>query len=465
MALALTHLPLTGLSEVEADVVNALSAQLDGFTAANRLKTAYYEGTKRLADLGISIPPEMRHVDTVIGWPGTAVDVLEERLDFLGWASSTRDDYGLGAIFTANNLGPESSMGHLDSLIYGVAFVATGAGDVTAGEPEVLVTVESPLSMTVAWSRRSRSVTAALAINEVDPTTATATSITIYLPDETIRADRPGGVGSWKVSHRDRHDLGVVTVSRLVNRPWGAHRSGRSEISRAVRALTDNAVRTLLGSEVAREFYSAPQRWVMGADESSFVDAAGNPVPAWQTYLGRVLAMSRDENGEVPEVGQFPASPPTPYWEAIRGLSQLFAAEAAMPVSYLGLISDNPASADAIKAGEVRLIKRSERRHVQLGTGWKATAAHALMVRDGISRPPDGFADRISCAWRDPSTPTEAASADAATKLVASGILPPDSPVTWDRVGLTQAQQKRLEADNARRRIETFAAEVAAEQP
>ena len=87
------------------------------------------------------------------------------------------------------------------------------------------------------------------------------------------------------------------------------------------------------------------------------------------------------------------------------------------------------------------------------------------MVRDGISRPPDGFGDRISCAWRDPSTPTEAASADAATKLVAAGILPPDSPVTWDRVGLTQAQQRRLEADNARRRIETFAAEVAAEEP
>lgn len=462
MALALTHLPLTGLSQHEQDAVQRLLDRLSRHASANSLKTAYYEGSNRLRDMGISIPPEMRDVETVIGWPGTAVDVLEERLDLLGWSSSTDDDYGLSEVFERNQLAAEASMGHLDSLIYGVAFAAVGAGDVKAGEPDVLVSIESPVSMTVEWSRRSRRVTAALAINESDEVVGEASSVTLYLPDETIRAERSSG-SDWRVTYRDAHGLGQVLVSRLANRPWGADRSGRSEISRAVRALTDNAVRTLLGSEVAREFYSAPQRWVMGADADAFVDASGQQIPAWQTYLGRVLALERDSQGDLPTVGQFPAGSPAPYWESIRGLSQLFSAEAGIPVSYLGLISDNPASADAIKAGEVRLIKRSERRHVQLGAGWMSTAAHALMVREGTSTLPAEFAQRITCRWRDPSTPTEASSADAAVKLVASGVLPADSSVTWDRVGLTKAQQRRLASDQARRRVAAFAADADAE--
>ena len=45
----------------------------------------YYEGSTRVRDLGVAIPPELQRVQTVVSWPGIAVDALEERLDWLGW--------------------------------------------------------------------------------------------------------------------------------------------------------------------------------------------------------------------------------------------------------------------------------------------------------------------------------------------------------------------------------------------
>src|SRR5699024_5320406 len=81
-----------------------------------------------------------------------------------------------------------------------------------------------------------------------------------------------------------------------------------SEITPAVRSLTDSAMRTLVGAEVAREFYAVPQRYLMGAPESFFLDEDGNPRGAWDAMMGKILAIERDEEtGDVPTVGSFAA--------------------------------------------------------------------------------------------------------------------------------------------------------------
>ena len=72
----------------------------------------------------------------------------------------------------------------------------------------------------------------------------------------------------------------------------------------------------------------------------------------------------------------------------------------------------------------------------------------ALLVRDG--EVPETYDDSVTTKWRDAATPTRAASADEATKLIASGVLPADSSVTYDRVGLSPAEQRQVAADKRR---------------
>lgn len=445
MAIALS-LPTLALSRDEADLIDYHVDRLAKFERANKLAAAYYEGRQRVKHLGIAIPPSLRDIDTIVGWPGTVVDVIEERLDWLGWTSDTGDVLGLDDIARANDLDVEAGLGHLDALIYGLGFVIVGAG--FEGEPQPLITVESPRNVTGEWDGRIRRLSSALQIEEVND--GHADLVSLYLPDQTIRAVRAGY--GWTVADRDEHGLGRVPVAVLPNKPRASRAEGRSEITPAVRSYTDAAVRTLLGMEVHREFYQAPQRYALGADESAFTDADGNVKTGWETVMGRMLAIPRDEDGEMPQVGQFTPSSPQPYLEQVRGLAQLMAGEAGIPSSYMGFVSDNPASADAIRAAEARLVKRAERRQTVFGRGWREVAYLALLTRDGAV--PAEFAN-VGNRWRDAATPTRSAAADEATKLIGTGVLTPDSSVTYDRVGLTPQEQRTLESDKRRARAQT----------
>jgi hypothetical protein len=439
------------LSSDELGLIHALLVKLKQHQLSNHTKEAYYEGKQRLKDLKISIPPSMKLVEAVVGWAGTAVDVLEERLDFEGFLGA--DALGLNDIYRANDLDLESSLGHKDALIYGSGFIFVGKGK--DGEPDPLITIESPKKATAIYDMRSRMISAALLVNGDEMGEITQGSL--YLPDQTIYFEVYEN--TFVEMGRDVHLLGRVPVAPLINNPRSGDPHGRSEITRAVRSYTDSAMRTMLGAEVAREFYSAPQRYVLGAKEDAFLDADGNPIDAWKATLGRVLAMPyNDDDGVVPQVGQFQANSPAPYFDQIRAYAQLFAAETAIPASYLGFQTDNPASADAIRQMEARLVKRAERRQRQFGRTWSEVAKLALLVRDG-SIPAEAI--NIRPIWRDAATPTRAASADAAIKLIQSGVLLPDSEVTYNLLGFSDSDKQQLKTEKAAAQASQLVANLA----
>lgn len=435
---------LTGLSDSERDALNANMRQLATFQPSNLVKQAYYTGTQRVRDLGIAIPPVMRSIETVVGWPETVVDVLEERMNFEGFGWPDEDDRGLSAIVDENHLIPESSQGITDSLIYGVDFICVGSG--MNGEPDPLVTFESPLNTTGIWSARARRLTSAVSV-KVDEEDGRPVVVTLYLPDETITAE-PNRNGGFTVTNRDEHRLGRVPVVRMANRPRTADLHGRSEITRAVRAYTDIGVRTLLGMEVAREFYAAPQRYLLGASESAFVGPDGENRTAWETYLGRMLAFDPgvDEMGNPRDVkaGQFPAATMEPFIGQMQLLASMVASASGMPSSYLGFHTDNPPSADGTRALEARLVKRAERRDTSCGVALVEAARMALLIRDGDPGPAG-----LHARWADPATPTIAATTDAVVKQVQAGILPARSEVTLTKLGYSPSERARITADAA----------------
>lgn len=446
------------LTADELILIERMTKKVEHHLTKNQEKERYYEGKNRLKDLRISIPPQLTGVESVVGWPGTTVSVLEERLDFEGYLGG--EELGLDEIVRANELESESSLGHIDALIYGTGFVIVGTGG--EGEPSPLITIESPKRMTAIYDRRLRRLVAALAVahDEEDDVNRTLTSATLYLPNETVQMafnnNKPVELS------RDVHNLGRVPVARFLNQPRSGDSGGRSEISRAVRSYTDSAMRTLLGAEVAREFYSAPQRYVLGADENAFTDADGNPLNSWSVIQGRLLGVPFNETENVmPQVGQFQANSTLPYFEQIRAYAQLLSAETSVPASYLGFQTDNPSSADAIRQMEARLVKRAERRQRQFGRTWMEVARLALLVRDGEI--PDAI-NNVRPLWRDASTPTRAAAADEAVKLISAGVLLPNSEITYNRIGLTDSDKEQLKAEKATQQATDLIGLIAAGQ-
>lgn len=428
------------LTNDELLLIQTLVHKLNRHQFQNAIRERYYEGKNRLKDLNISIPPGLKTLDTVIGWAGTTVDVLEEHLDFEGYIGGQQ--LGLSDIFRENELDLESSQGHKDALIYGTGFVFVGTG--MEGEPNPLITIESPKRATAIYDMRTRRPMAALLANYSDE--GIVESGSVYLSNETIYFELVNR--TYIETMRDVHNLGRVPCAPLINNPRSGDPWGRSEITRGVISLVDSAVRTLVGAEVAREFFSAPQRYILGADESAFLDPDGNPTNGWNVIQGRVLGIAyNDDDGVMPQVGQFQANSPAPYFDQIRAYANLLAGETAIPVAYLGYPADgNPASADAIRALESRLVKKAERRQKQFGRTWLEVARLALLIRDGEI--PAEFS-QVRPIWRDPATPTVAAAADAAVKLITAGVLLPDSEVTYNRLGFSDTDKAQLARDKA----------------
>lgn len=439
MTSTIPELPLLSLSADELALLTALRSDLLEHRVPLELRDAYFNGGQLVRDLGISIPPQLKGLHTVIGWPRIGVEALEQRLDLeaFRWADGS-DSSDLEEIAAANDLYDEASLAHLDALTYGREYVSVGSGE--EGDPP-LITFESPLDMTMFWDARLRMAKAALRESVEDGVRI----VTLYTPEQTIYAAevRDG----WEVFDRDIHRLGMVPVLRMANRQRTADRVGKSEITPEVMSITDAACRRLMGMEVAAEFFGAPQRYILGASEGAFQDAEGNTKSAWETYIGRVLAMERDEDGQVPTVGQFAAHDPTGMTRIIDLYARIMATQLGLPPHMLGYTSDNPASADAIRSSEAMLVKKAERRIRRFGATHREAMRLALWVRDG--EPPDK-ARRIDTVWRNPATPTIAAQTDAAVKMVQAGILPADGDVVLEMAGLTENQRQRVAAERRR---------------
>lgn len=144
----------------------------------------------------------------------------------------------------------------------------------------------------------------------------------------------------------------------VIYRPDAKRPFGHSRISRASMSIVEAAVRTMKRSEISAEFYSFPQKYVLGTDQE------GKPIEKWKASMSALLEFSKDEDGDHPTVGQFSQASMQPYMDQLRTLAALFAGESGLTLDDLGFVSDNPSPAEAIKASHetLRLTARKAQR-------------------------------------------------------------------------------------------------------
>jgi hypothetical protein len=431
-----------GLSDDEQRLVAGLANRLALQSVAMMQRIAYYDGEQRLANLGVSVPQQLANVRTVVDWPRVCVDPLVQRATVDGFRlpGATDIDSELQQHWQANDLDAEFPLAELDSLICGRGYMIVGSPDEPGDSP--LVTVESPLNLAMTWDPRTRRVTAAYQAYEAEG----AFVGVLYLPNETIRMSRTESQG-WVVDNRDQHNFGQVPVVRFPNRQTSKDREGRSEITPAIMATTDSACRTLLGMEIAREFYSIPHRYILGAQESDFQNADGTPKTALQMAMNKFLAIERDEEGNLPTVGQFTAYDPAVFTKIIDTHAQLMASYTGFPPSYFGQNSTaNPASADAIRVAENGLVRRAQRCQEQWSGPLEDVMRLVWRFANGGEAPPAEM-QRMETDWEPAETPTPAGTTDAMLKQVQMGSVPATSDVTLKRLGYSSVERARLDVD------------------
>ncbi|MGJ9505397.1 phage portal protein [Actinotignum schaalii] len=409
-----------------------LLARLSVVSGRYREYRAWYEGTARLPKLGLSIPPTLGALETMLGWPSVTVEAITERSEVKNLIDRESDESSEGAnkLFEFNSMDSQTVMFIRDKLIYGRAFFVVGPPDTPGGLP--VVTVESPLSMAVRIDPRTRRITAALKIwmDRTDPVIATR-GVTLYLPDRTCVLSVKGG--KWVLLDEDVHNLGRVPVVMAVNRQRTGDWDGLSEMKDIV-PVTAAAVRALTGLQYGLETTALPRKYVLGATPEDFQDPAGNPLSQWESYMTSVWALSNEKA----KVGTLAGADMSAFREALDLYGRLASSVTGFPSSYFGNVTSIPQAEGAIRAAEARLVKTVERSNAEVGKAISWVVDIATRMIDGEW--PVGNSVRVE--WQDPGTPTFAQKADALQKL-AGGRPILSLEGTWDEMGWSEARKNR----------------------
>lgn len=380
---------------------------------------AYYNSLRRPDAIGVAVPPEMKNLLAHVGYPRLYVDSIAERQELEGFrvAGAEDADDELWDWWQANDLDIEATLGHTDALIYGRSYITIAAPDPTLDigvDPDVpMIRVEPPTSLYAQMDPRTKQVTQAIRAIYDDEGSRVISS-TLYLPDQTIQWVRDQG--AWTVLQAVNHGLMVVPVVPIVNRTSLSDLYGTSEITPELRSVTDAAARILMDMQGTAEIMAIPQRLLFGVKPEDIGVDPETGEKFFDAYIARILAFEDTEA----KAQQFSAAELRNFVEALDALDRKAAAYTGLPPQYLSTSSDNPASADAIRASESRLVKKAERKNKLFGGAWEQAMRIAYMVSKGGEIPPDYY--RMESIWRDPSTPTYAAKADAATKAYANGL-------------------------------------------
>lgn len=443
---------IQGIDTVEREQMNFLSARLldPGYRNELLLSQLYADGMNTVTSLGISVPPELDMLRAVLGWCGAGIGARSERLSLQGFRmpGKTTVDDDLQLAWQANKLDAESVLVHNDAMTYRASFAVVGVRDDREAPP--LTTIESPLNMVASWDSRAGEVsTAYQAYIDSDPASETYGKqlVALYTRGATIHLVRTEK--GWEVLERNDHNLGFVPVIMFANRPTPSNRYGVSEIAPSWRNTQDRAVRGLVRNEVAAEFFAAMKIWLLGVNKEAFQKPDGSIATAWETFVGRVSTLAADRNGVLPQVIVQQGQDPSGMIKFIDHERQVFSANSAVPLDYLGHVSDgNPSSSDAITKGDFRLMKASERLATQFGNNWEDWARMTLRI---WGKPTEGT-ERLESDWAKFGIPTPHADTVRVTTQVGAGMVAPDSDDALAEVGWSPVQRARIAQANTKAR-------------
>lgn len=351
---------------MEPKGINYLRWKLEKKRQRVNIRYKYYEMKNYTRDLGISTPPALRNWYSVLGWNAKAVDALADRLVFREFAD---DVFDLNGIYNMNNRDTLFDSAILGALIGSCDFIYIREDE--AQNP--VMQVIDGANATGIMDPQTGMLFEGYAVLERDDFDHPVTEA-YFLPGET-----------WIFTQgKEAADL-YETVAPypllvpIVYRPDAKRPFGHSRISRACMELTGSAVRTIKRAEISAEFFSFPQRWVVGTSTDK------EPLDKWRATMSSLMEFTKDEDGDSPTLGQFTQQSMSPHNEQLRMFASLFAGETGLTLDDLGFVTDNPSSAEAIKAAHENLRLAARKAQRTFATGFINAGYLAACIRDGYA--------------------------------------------------------------------------------
>lgn len=341
-----------------------------------KIRYEYYEVENLKRDPSPVIPKKLAaQYEARLGWCTKAVDALANRLSFDGFEN---DALNIWQIFKMNNRDILVDSAIRSALISACCFIYISEDK--NGFPRLQVI--DGKNATGVIDPITNMLTEGYAVLDVDDRnnilldayfTAESTIYTDYAEGTVVEIPNPTG-----------YPLLVPVLYRPdANRPFG-----QSRISKDCMDIQDKARFTITRMEVLAEFNAFPQKYVLGTAEDSDLDTL-------RASYTTMLEITKDSDGDKPTVGQFSQAQMTPLTEQLKNYAMVFAGLTGLTINDLGFVSDNPSSAEAIKASHGDLERIAAKAQETFGSGFLNAGLVAASLRDKQEYTRDAIADIV----------------------------------------------------------------------
>ena len=371
-----------------------------------RIKYQYYNAENSYVDFGISVPVKMMNSKPGIGWASRAVNTLSDRVVFDGFANDT---FGINELFDEINAKRVLNKAKKDAHIAGVSFVAisetpNGVALIpfTASEATGVIDDNTGL-LSYGLAVLSWTGDDALAQSSVSE----PKDYVVFTPEATTIYKNK------KIDSITKNPTGRTMLHALTHGATASQPLGRSRITKTVRRIVQEVARVKRRYEIAGEFYSTPQRWVLGT-EQDFTQEQKNKL---DSTIGKAWVFSKDDDGDKPEIGQLAQMSINQFEDNKKGLARDFCAETALTLRNLGYETANPTSAESLSAMSDDLLLEARASQDEMGEQIKQIAISIRLTLNKSDKVPEDL-ENIKAAWRPIFQVDVGAAGDAVYKLI-----------------------------------------------
>lgn len=434
---------IRGMDRDDLDMTRALLNVWRAKYPRNLLRSAFYDAKQRFRNLQISVQSDLgRKIGNTVGWPQKSVRALADKSVFEGFELPNNDEYGITRICMDNELTADVSEAIISCYKHSCSFLTVDYDPYDPSGERIMITPRSADWSAAIWDPQRRRIKAALTITGADQN-GSITSFNVWLEGRNYAISSNTGFAGWHAERQDNRLDRVAVVpfayDKQMDRPFG-----RSRINRTLMTLTDMAVRTMVRMEVSAEFYSVPKLWFLGLDKDAFESGT------WSSLIADINAISRDVDGEVPDLKQIQQASMSPHGAMLETIAMLASAETDIPPESLGIRVSNPTSAEALAASENALTRVADRQNRIFGQQLMNAMRMAVQLRDNTPTAPTLVGVRP--IWAPTRVVSDAARADYYSKVAGVNQAWAQSDVGLAKLGLSMDDIASLRAWEASQR-------------
>lgn len=440
----------SGLNEEDRCLVQALVKEWQDHYLMNAMRDAYYFEKVPVKDLGISVSPKlMRKIDPHIGWAGKAVDYWTDRIQY---QDVRTEDQGhtdtINKVLRRNDFKNTARSAFNCSLRHCCSFITVTRGDEENGEPHTVVSAYPATAASALWDWGKKRIKAGLVVVDsvkVRNSTNRKPTLCYVLTDKNIIILTLASKG-W-VAEYQPHSMGRVPMEPLAYNATLERPFGRSRITHSVMDRVDEAQREMANMSIAAAFGAAPQKYLLGADKSVAEAIANTPFAA---YVGSTFIATANKSGQIPQYGQLSQVDMNPHIQYIQVLASQFASETGVPLASLGVVKDNPSSAEAIREAKEDAIVDI---NAFINRCKSALANVAVMIYASESKTKMNFYEALNevgnvfVNFADPAMPSIVSVSDGMVKQVQAMPAIAQTTVALRKLGYNDEEIAEMESD------------------